>query len=370
MDHKSLVRCVDLSYEKAAKMLNLCRWKQRDIHEKREKRKHKIATLKAQIACNKVLLPRITEIANKLASSLDGVPTTVYFTSLIDKLQTNPSPACPPGNDPNKLEHTYDGMLLSLLKVVTEKAKIRVSESGGVMESEKETRLAKELTTEMQMHVTQLGETIKNDENELENEEAEQKKKITMDDLHGGFESKVSRKLISVFWKDLSHQYFQYVPPQPAPQPVPFKGAEKKGKEKEKVTTVEVLNPKGMEAAETSEVTSKDDGDGDDGVPEMTPSLEEFAKIPLGEFEKSFHFIQQHRDVYVPGAPDALFIAGFTAQSAGKAKYAKQCVHQSLLLQYCEKLGKDGVGVFFKKYVSPFSLRRQMNGISFRLFSG
>jgi len=172
--------------------MTICRWKQRDIHEKREKRKIRIATLKAQIACNKVLLPRITEIANKLASPLDGTPTTVYFNSLIDKLQTNPSPACPPGNDPNKLEHTYDGMLLSLLKMVTEKAKISINNSD-VLGSEKETKLARELTTEMQTHVTQLGETIKKDEKELENEEAEQKKKITMDDLHGGFESKVSR---------------------------------------------------------------------------------------------------------------------------------------------------------------------------------
>lgn len=172
--------------------MTICRWKQRDIHEKREKRKIRIATLKAQIACNKVLLPRIIEIANKLASPLDGIPTTVYFNSLIDKLQTNPSPACPPGNDPNKLEHTYDGMLLSLLKMVTEKAKISINNSD-VLGSEKETKLARELTTEMQTHVTQLGETIKKDEKELENEEAEQKKKITMDDLHGGFESKVSR---------------------------------------------------------------------------------------------------------------------------------------------------------------------------------
>lgn len=44
-------------------------------------------------------------------------------------------------------------------------------------------------------------------------------------------------------------------------------------------------------------------------------------------------------------------MAAFTAQSDGKPKYAKQCVHQSLLLQYCDKLGKDGVAVFFKRYV-------------------
>lgn len=33
----------------------------------------------------------------------------------------------------------------------------------------------------------------------------------------------------------------------------------------------------------------------------------------------------------------------------GKSKYAKQCVHQALLIQYCRQLGKDGISVFFKR---------------------
>lgn len=53
----------------------------------------------------------------------------------------------------------------------------------------------------------------------------------------------------------------------------------------------------------------------------------------------------------MPGASDALLVAGFRAQGAGRARYAKQCVHQSLLLQYCDKLGADGVRVFFQKMV-------------------
>lgn len=30
---------------------------------------------------------------------------------------------------------------------------------------------------------------------------------------------------------------------------------------------------------------------------------------------------------------------------------AKRCVHQSLLVSYCRQLGRDGVGLFFQKYV-------------------
>ena len=114
------------------------------------------------------------------------------------------------------------------------------------------------------------------------------------------------------------------------------------------MTTIEVLNPKTAEAS-TSGTPADDEDQDEEGIPELTPSLEAFSKIRLGDYQKSFEFIQQHRDVYVPGASDALLVAAFTAEGDGKSKYAKQCVHQSLLIQYCEKLGRDGVGVFFKK---------------------
>jgi cell division cycle protein 37 len=36
-----------------------------------------------------------------------------------------------------------------------------------------------------------------------------------------------------------------------------------------------------------------------------------------------------------------------------KYVYAKTCVHQALLLQYCRQLGRDGVGLFFKRITTP-----------------
>jgi cell division cycle protein 37 len=100
--------------------------------------------------------------------------------------------------------------------------------------------------------------------------------------------------------------------------------------------------------------TEEPTADAYDELPHMTPSLEAFAQLPLWEFEKSWLFIQNHRDVVVPGASDALLVTAFKAQREGKSRYAKQCVHQSLILQYGEKLGKDGVQLFFRRCVSPF----------------
>ena len=133
----------------------------------------------------------------------------------------------------------------------------------------------------------------------------------------------------------------------PEPPPIPLTKHEKK---KNQVTEIEVLNPKATASTPTPEDKDEDE-DEDEELPELTPALQVFSKIPLGAYDKSFEYIQQHREVYVPGAADALFVAAFRAQNQEKYKYAKQCVHQSLLLQYCEKLGRDGVGVFFKKYV-------------------
>ena len=83
--------------------------------------------------------------------------------------------------------------------MVVEKAKERANEAG-VLESEKEDRLGKELTAEMLVHVRQLGGTVEKDQKELDLELAEKNKKITAEDLYDGFESKVCRRLLLYTW--------------------------------------------------------------------------------------------------------------------------------------------------------------------------
>ena len=237
-------------------------------------------------------------------------------------------------------------MILSLLKQVGEDAKVKVKDAG-VIEADKQDKLGKALANDMAEHVKRLKETIDKDVEKLAQEEKEQKKHITSEDLHDGFDSKVS-----LSFSDLSTRYsngLQYIPPKAEPPPVPVTKIDK-GKRKDVTTEFEVLNPKAVSPPDNKNDPELDDDDDDeDALPELTPSLELFSKIPLKAYEKSFEYIQSHRDVIVPGAADALLVAAFRAQSNGKPKYAKQCVHQSLLLQYCEKLGGDGVRVFFRK---------------------
>lgn len=144
------------------------------------------------------MLPRITQISGKLAVEQNP---TVYFSGLAERLEKEPSRDCPPGNNPDQLEQTYDGMLLSLLSKVSAEAKEKVKEDG-VSEGEKNEKIGALLMEKMQTHVKQLGETIEKDKKELESEIKEQKKHITSEDLHDGFESKVCG--VIVVWRLLT----------------------------------------------------------------------------------------------------------------------------------------------------------------------
>lgn len=46
---------------------------------------------------------------------------------------------------------------------------------------------------------------------------------------------------------------------------------------------------------------------------------------------------------------DEILAEAFRLEMAGKSAEAKRCVQQSLILQYCGLLGKDGISMFFKR---------------------
>ncbi|KAH9032201.1 hypothetical protein EDB84DRAFT_1270762 [Lactarius hengduanensis] len=87
------------------------RWKQSDVHEKREARNHRIEQLGAEVACNDVLLARLRVLQPKLAQSGSS-----YFSSEVDRLRTNPSPEAPPAN----AAKPYDEMILTLQIIAKE----------------------------------------------------------------------------------------------------------------------------------------------------------------------------------------------------------------------------------------------------------
>jgi cell division cycle protein 37 len=84
----------------------------------------------------------------------------------------------------------------------------------------------------------------------------------------------------------------------------------------------------------------------------LTPAARQFVQIPIGDFQKSYAFIQKDSSVLSETTHDSLLAEAFDAERRGEKALAQRCVHQSLLVNYCRQLGRDGVGLFFQKSVS------------------
>ena len=154
------------------------RWKQRAIHEQREERKSHITQLKADLAVNDILKPRLAAVVKEVETQ--GPP---HFSSLVERFKTNPSPERPPTNSPE--QKSYDEMLLALMLQVWEEAKKKGVEKD-------DPKLGDALVDGLKASIVRINEHQEKMRKELAAEEEEMKKKITSEDIHEGFNSKVS----------------------------------------------------------------------------------------------------------------------------------------------------------------------------------
>lgn len=163
--------------------------------------------------------------------------------------------------------------------------------------------------------------------------EKEEKRHITSDDIHEGFNYSNVRKAEALENKSMPSSSKQE-------------------------STVELLNPpKRPEATRTDTGQSSGaDADIEEGTAVDDDSTEastlgkEFAKIKVGDYSQCLEFISKYPQILNEKETDGLLVEAFNSELDGKHKHAKQCVHQALLIQYCRQLGgRDGVALFFKR---------------------
>jgi cell division cycle protein 37 len=163
--------------------------------------------------------------------------------------------------------------------------------------------------------------------NELEREES---RKITSESIHTGFDSSFVNKS----------------------DKKPTTASKSKS---DKVQTVELLNlgavkdsgDKGQSSGADADI-DEPAGEDDDEV-QPTELGKKFAQIEPGDYRAMLQFISENPTVVAERETDGLLVLAFNSQLEGKSDFARQCVHQALLLQYCRSLGRDGVGLFFKR---------------------
>lgn len=103
---------------------------------------------------------------------------------------------------------------------------------------------------------------------------------------------------------------------------------------------------KDLSPQDTKQQEEEEEEDDDQDI-EMNAEATVFSK--LKGFEDSYKYLERHRDIINEKNSDAILGQAFTAQLKGDAPYAKNCVIQSLMLQYCGQLGENGVNVFFSR---------------------
>jgi len=310
------------------------RAKQNQIHQARIDRKHRIETLKYESVVNHGLLSRIDALLKALESHRAAIESKNDASSVDDsvfeslmEVTSNSSlgadqPPAPPANVHSKEERfTYSqmmGALVDQVKSVVDKEK---AEGGAA-------RYAA-YVKEVKNHDTKVKDLQKELEKEVEKLENEDIGKITSESYKDGWNKSQLAK--------------------PTPKPTPSASESKKSAEPE------LLNPPRastsvQQIGGPSASSSADDDEVDEEDLRASPLGKQFGKIRFGDYRTSLQFIGAHPEIVSERETDGLLAEAFDAQKGKQhEEYARQCVHQALLLQYCRQLGKDGVGLFFQR---------------------
>lgn len=292
------------------------RAKQNQIHQERQHRKLQIETLKYERVVNDGLIKRISALLASLRAHASEAatrnPAEVAFQAVMESAG-NPKDDKPPSppegvHAQEKEQPSYTKMMATLLDQVNKAL------DGKNPENRYEAMIA-----EIQTHEDKIENLQKELVVKLEQLQAEESRKITSESIHTGFDS-------------------SYV-------------AKSTPADKKESAQVELLNPNFSGAPSgsgpgsgTEEVKVDDDAD-----IEASAAGKKFGSIKANDYSASLQFLSQNPQILVERETDGLLVLAFDAALEGKDELSRQYVHQALLLQYCRALGKDGVGLFFKR---------------------
>ncbi|KAI9679579.1 MAG: hsp90 co-chaperone Cdc37 [Trizodia sp. TS-e1964] len=311
------------------------RAKQNQIHQERVNRRHQIETLKYERLVNDGLLARI----DKLIFSLRAFGTsTANIDELIFQALIQSAGAFPNDNPPPRPKNvhanveaqpTYSQMMGTLVDMV--KKEVDSSNSGNQLQS---------IIAELQVHYNKVDNLQKELNTKLGELEQEEARKITSDNIRTGFDSSSISK------------------PEEKPS-ISKKAVPKPGAAVELIHDPSSTKPGAPQrldsvssGAEADTEGASEDDPYDEENPKASKEGKEFSKIPIGDYRACYAYISDHPAVIAERETDGLLVEAFNAAIDGKDARSKQCVHQALLLQYCRQLGRDGIGMFFKRIMT------------------
>lgn len=292
------------------------RAKQSQIHQQREQRRHDIKTLKYERIINDGLLSRIDKLLESLKKHEDSSasPDEFIFQTIMEfasKPAEDQAPPPPEGVHTHEKEQPkYSQMMGALVDQVKKE-----------FEGSSPDNLFKEYIKGVGGHKEKVQGLQKELLARLAQLEKEEGTKITSDGLHDGFNTSHVAKSTD-------------------------KG---KAAASTQESSTELLNPGAVNQASTAK--AGEDDDDDPANVEISELGKQFARIRPGDYRAYQQFISEHPQIIAEKETDGLLVEAFNSQLKGQEDYARQCVHQGLLLQYCRSLGRDGIQLFFTRYV-------------------
>lgn len=314
------------------------KWKQRDIHEKRQQRNIEIKSLLIQLTMYAKLNERVdfllanlpepdllddSKVMTLLNKHFDPAEKFDYEKLILEKGDTLRKGLKDLQFEPEETQNTpaYNEMIEDLFVQVKEDHPEAATD-------------ANKLISYIKEHRTKIDDVLLKLTIKLDDLLYQKSLLISSDDYHTGFDRSFLNKTTD-----------EEEPEKPKPAATT-----------EVVQTVETINsPQGKKSEELTDQELYDQL-------EVKPATAEFAKIKYTDLEKSAEFLIKHPAICTENQKDSLIMTAFDYQLEGDEASAKQVIYQSLLLQYIAQLAGPNaksdqkiraIKLFFSKLKDP-----------------
>ncbi|KAK6203257.1 Cdc37 N terminal kinase binding-domain-containing protein [Scheffersomyces amazonensis] len=328
------------------------KWKQRDIHEKRQQRNIEIKTILIQLTMYSKLNERVDYILNNLPKPvlLSNHEVLTFLNQKFDKNEKF---------DYNKLiSEKGDNLRKGLKDLVFEPEEVQNTPPYNEMVEDLLIQIkddhpdhkedAEKIIEYLKEHRAKIDDVLSKQTIKLDELLYQKSLLISSDDYHTGFDR-------SFLNKDKSEE-----------EVAPSKSTSTSTTKKVTTTTIETINEPSS-ATTTPQQVQKSDKDILDEL-ELLPETSEFANIK--SLDDCASYLLKHTHICSEQQKDALIMTAFDLQLEGKSNQAKQVIHQSLLLQYISQLAgphpnRDQIIKAIKLFISKLEETRSPAQLAF-----
>ncbi|RLV87267.1 Hsp90 co-chaperone Cdc37 [Meyerozyma sp. JA9] len=334
-DHIEISDDSDIEVHPNVDKNSFIKWKQRDIHEKRQQRNVEIKSILVQSTMYVKLNERVDYLLEN-CSDEELLDTKVLIDKLNSKFDKQEK------FDYERLIQEQGSSLRKGLKDLTfDKEEIGNTPSYNEMVEDLFTQVkedhkdaetdASKLRSYISEHRKKIDDVLSKSSTKLDDLLYQKSLLITNDDLHTGFDRSFMNK-----------------DDETKPEP-----------KKVKETTIETLNSPSVQSQQVSHQSSPDHEKTEaELLDELTvlPETEKFSTIKSNDLDESAQYLLRNPHICTEQQKDALLMTAFDSQLQGDEGRTRQIIHQSLLLQYIAQLAgprpnKDSIFKAIKLFI-------------------